>query len=263
MNGDDRLIDDGFYCMDCFDGMAQIDDKSIDMILCDLPYGTTQCSWDVVIPFEPLWTEYKRIIKDNGVIALFGQEPFSSLLRISNLDDYKYDIYWEKERLTNIHQVKRRVGKTVETISIFYKMQCTYNPQVISYIGPTRSNKVKNGKLGILVDNKNKKVNEYHDNGYRYPTQVWKFQRDCLKSNIHQTQKPVALLENLIKTFANENDLVLDNCAGSCSTGIACHNTGRRFIGFEKDKEIFEKANKRLTEHKAQMNLFDLGMERK
>ena len=128
------------------------------MILCDLPYGTTKCAWDVIIPFEPLWEQYNRIIKDNGAILLFGQEPFSSYLRLSNLQDYKYDIFWEKERLTNIQQVKRRVGKTVESISVFYRKQCTYNPQMVKYDGKPRSNKVKNGTLGELTDNAVKKV---------------------------------------------------------------------------------------------------------
>ena len=128
---------------DCITEMNNIPDKSIDMILCDLPYGTTKCPWDIIIPFDKLWEQYNRIIKDNGAIVLFGQEPFSSLLRCSNLKDYKYDIYWEKERITNIMQVKKRVGKNIETISIFYKNQCTYNPQMIKYDGPRRSNKVK------------------------------------------------------------------------------------------------------------------------
>ena len=165
---------------DCLDLMKNIKNNSIDCIICDLPYGTTKCSWDVIIPFDKLWEEYHRICKLNAAIILFGQEPFSSLLRNSNLGEYKYDIYWEKERLTNINQVKRRVGKTVETISIFYKQQCTYNPQMIIYNGKPRTNKVKNGKLGKLTDENEKKVFEYHDNGLRYPTQVWKFQSERL-----------------------------------------------------------------------------------
>ena len=148
---------------DCLKLMNNIEDNSIDCIICDLPYGTTSCKWDVVIPFDKLWEQYNRIIKNNGVIILFGQEPFSSLLRNSNLKDYKYDIYWEKERLTNINQVKRRVGKTIETISLFYKKQCTYNPQMIKYEGKPRTNKVKNGTLGKLTDENTKKVFEYQD----------------------------------------------------------------------------------------------------
>ena len=134
------------YNEDCLVGMSDIPDKSIDCIICDPPYGSTSCAWDVIIPFDKLWEQYKRIIKPNGAILIFGQEPFSSFLRLSNLDWYKYDIYWQKERLTNIQQVKRRVGKDVETISVFYDKQCTYNPQMIKYDGPKRTNKIKDGK---------------------------------------------------------------------------------------------------------------------
>lgn len=227
------------YNEDCLIGMNRIPNKSIDAIICDLPYGTTACTWDIIIPFDQLWKQYKRIIKDNGVIVLFGQEPFSSYLRISNIDWYKYDIYWEKERLTNIQQVKRRVGKTIECISIFYKKQCTYNPQMIDYNGPLRSNKVKNGTLGKLTDTNNKKVKEYKDTGKRYPTQLWKFNRDILTSNLHPTQKPLKLMEELVKTFSNEGDLILDNCIGSGTTAIACINTNRNFIGFELDENYY------------------------
>ena len=233
---------------DCLELMKHIPDKSVDMILCDLPYGTTKCKWDVIISFESLWIEYKRITKDGGAILLFGQEPFSSYLRLSNLQEYKYDIYWEKERLTNIQQVKKRVGKTVENISVFYKKQCTYNPQMLKYNGKPRSNKVKQGTLGRLTDSATKAVKEYKDTGWRYPTQVWKFKRDCLKSNLHPTQKPVALLEELIKTFSNEGDTVLDNCMGSGSTGVAALNLNRTFIGIELDAQYFEVAKKRLEE---------------
>lgn len=231
---------------DCLEVMSHIKDGCIDCIICDLPYGTTACKWDIVIPFDKLWMEYKRVIKPNAAIILFGQEPFSSLLRVSNLSDYRYDIYWEKERLTNINQVKRRVGKTVETISVFYKKQCTYNPQMIAYVGKPRSNKVKNGKLGKLSDCNEKPVFEYHDTGLRYPTQVWKFKRDCLTSNLHPTQKPLALIEELVKTYSNEGDTILDNCMGSGTTGVACLNTGRKFIGIEKDEKYYQVAVDRI-----------------
>ena len=243
------------YNEDCLEGMKRIDDKSIDMILCDLPYGTTKCKWDVVIPFKPLWEQYERVIKDNGAIVLFGQEPFSSLLRCSNLNNYRYDIYWEKERLTNISQVKRRVGKTVETISIFYKKQCTYNPQMVKYEGKIRTNKVKNGKMGKLTDNQEKRVFEYHDTGWRYPTQVWKFQRDCLTSNLHPTQKPLALIEELVKTYTNEGDLVLDNCAGSFTTAVACDNTNRNWICIEKEEKYCNIGLTRINDNRERLSL--------
>ena len=242
---------DKIYNEDCLIGMQKIDDKSIDCIICALPYGTTKCSWDIIIPFDKLWEQYNRIIKDNGAIILFGQEPFSSLLRVSNLKDYRYDIYWQKERLTNIMQVKRRVGKDIETISIFYKNQCTYNPQMVKYDGPKRGNKVKNGKLGKLVDDNNdKKVFEYNDTGFRYPTQVWKFKRDILTSNIHPTQKPIALYEELIKTYSNPGDLLLDNCSGSGTIAIAALNTGRHFIGFEANENYYIESLKRIDNYK-------------
>ena len=245
MIGDNKMID--LRQGDCLEVMKDIPNGSVDMILCDLPYGTTKCSWDITIPFDKLWEQYNRIIKDDGAVVLFGNEPFSSTLRMSNIKDYKYDWYWEKERLTNIAQVKKRAGKTVETISVFYKKQCTYNPQMTVYTGAPRTNKVKNGKLGKLVDDAEKKVYEYHDNGLRYPTQVLKFQRDCLKSNLHPTQKPVALLEYLIKTYTNDGELILDSCMGSGTTGVACLNTNRNFIGIELDENYFNIAQTRIN----------------
>ena len=231
---------------DCLEVMKDMDDNSIDCIICDLPYGTTKCTWDIVLPFEELWGQYNRIIKENGAIILFGQEPFSSFLRLSNLKNYKYDIYWEKERLTNINQVKKRVGKTIETTSIFYKKQCTYNPQMIKYIGEKRTNKVKNGKLGKLTDCNEKKVIAYIDNGTRYPTQVWRFKRDCLTSNLHPTQKPLDLLKELVLTFSNKDDIILDNTMGSGTTCVAAKTLGRKYIGIELDENYFRIAKERI-----------------
>lgn len=235
--------------------MKNIPDRSINMVLCDLPYGTTSCGWDSIVPFSLLWKAYRRICKENAAVVLFGQEPFSSYLRMSNIDEYKYDWYWEKERLTNIAQVKKRAGKTVETISVFYRKQPTYNPQMSQYNGKPRSNKVRNGTLGRLTDSQQKRVFEYKDNGYRYPTQVLRFQRDCLTCNLHPTQKPVALLEHLIKTYTNAGETVLDNCMGSGSTGVACLNTNRNFIGIELDKRYFEIAQNRIFEAEKQLNI--------
>lgn len=234
------------YHGDCLEIMKNISDKSIDVILTDLPYGATNCSWDIILPFEDLWKNYNRIIKDNGVVLLFGNEPFSSYLRLSNIKNYKYDIYWQKERLTNIMQVKKRVGKNVEIISVFYKKQPTYNPQMIKFSGKLVSNKVKNGKLGKLIDSGNKKLFEYKDNGLRYPTQIWKFNRDSLKLNLHPTQKPLLLIEELIKTFSNESDVVLDSCMGSGTTGVACKLLNRDFIGIEIDEKYFNIAKRRI-----------------
>ncbi len=240
---------------DCLEVMKWIPSGSIDMILCDLPYGTTACKWDTVIPFEPLWEQYERVIKDNGAIVLFGQEPFSSYLRVSNIENFKYDWYWEKERLTNIAQVKKRPGKTVETISVFYKKQCTYNPQMQKYEGKKRTNKVKNGKLGKLIDDGTKRVKEYQDTGWRYPTQVLSFQRDILTSNLHPTQKPVALCEYLIKTYTNEGETVLDNCAGSFTTAVACDNTNRNWICIEKEEEYCNIGLTRVNDNRERLNL--------
>ena len=228
---------------DCIAEMNNIPDKSIDMILCDLPYGTTKCSWDIIIPFDQLWEQYNRIIKDNGAIVLFGQEPFSSLLRCSNLKDYKYDIYWEKERITNIMQVKRRVGKNIETISVFYKNQCTYNPQMIQGAA--------NHSKGRPKINQNNNYGEYafvdsKQDGLKYPTSVLTYQKPHPSVALHRTEKPVLLLEYLVKTYTNEGETVLDNCMGSGSTGVACVNTGRNFIGIELDKQYFDIAEKRI-----------------
>ena len=234
------------YLGDCLQKMQEIDDKSIDFICTDLPYNLTACDWDQLIPFDKLWNQYNRIIKDNGAIVLFGQEPFSSYLRLSNIKNYKYDWYWQKERLTNVFQVKRRPGKVVETISVFYKNQCVYNPQKTIYEGKIRTNKIKDGKLGKLVDSNNKKPNEYKDNRTRNPIEILQFKRDILTSNLHPTQKPLALCEYLIKTYTSENNLVLDSTCGSGTTCLAARNLKRNFIGIEKDEEIFKVAQKRM-----------------
>ena len=225
---------------DCLERMKEIPDGSVDAIICDPPYATTKCEWDSIIPFEPMWGQLERIIKPNGAIVLFGSEPFTSALRMSNIKNYKYDWYWEKERITNIAQVKKRAGKVIENISIFYSKQPTYNPQMVKYEGKKRTNKVKDGKMGKLVDNANKKVKEYNDTGWRYPTQVLKYKRDILTSNLHPTQKPVALLEYLINTYSNEGETVLDFTFGSCSTGVACLNTNRKFLGIEMEEKYFD-----------------------
>ena len=234
------------YQGECLHIMKDFPDNSIDAIICDLPYGTTECEWDVIIPFEPMWEQIKRIRKDTTPILLFGNEPFSSYLRSSNIDEYKYDIYWQKERATNIFQVSKRPGKVIENICVFYKKQCTYNPQMITYTGPKRTNKVKNGKLGTLVDSGKGTPKEYQDTGKRYPLQIVEFKRDVLTSNLHPTQKPIELMKYLVRTFTNEGDTVLDFTMGSGTTGEACIELQRKFIGIELKQGYFNIAKNRL-----------------
>jgi site-specific DNA-methyltransferase (adenine-specific) len=227
--------------------MKQIPDKSVDMILCDLPYGTTVCKWDTVIPFEPLWEVYNRIIKDNGAIVLFGQEPFSSELRLSNKKNYRYDWIWEKERGSNVLCVKWMPFKVHENICVFYKEKPTYNPQYEEHKGKLiKPNKPKFGKIGSIICSSSLTPIPYKDTGKRYPRSVIKYNRDILVSNLHPTQKPVALCEYLIKTYTNEGDTVLDNCMGSGTTGVACKRTNRNFIGIELDDKYFETAKNRI-----------------
>ena len=231
---------------DCLEIMPTIPDNSIDMILTDPPYGTTACKWDSVIPLEPMWEQLKRIIKPNGAIVMTASQPFTTTLIASNMKMFKYCWYWEKERLTNISQVKKRAGKTIEEVVIFYSIQPVYNPQMVQYNGPKRTNKVKNGKLGKLTDQQEKKVYEYKDTGFRYPTQVISIKRDILTCNLHPTQKPVALMEYLIKTYTNKGEIVLDFAMGSGTTGVACKNSNHNFIGIELDPDYFEIAKNRI-----------------
>jgi len=227
---------------DCLEKMKDIPDKSIDMILCDLPYGTTACKWDVVIPFEPLWEQYKRIIKDRGAIVLFGSEPFLSYLRISNIKQYRYDWKWDKVRGSNFATVKIRPFNSFEDIMVFYKNQPTYNPQM-------EEGKPYTQKQGYVGEAKQTGLHRKEvitvNNGERYPLSIIRFSKE---QGLHPTQKPVSLLEYLIKTYTLENETVLDNCMGSGSTGVACINTKRNFIGIEKDDKYFEIAKKRIEE---------------
>ena len=238
---------------DCLDIMKDIPDKSIDAIICDLPYGTTACKWDNVIPFEPLWEQYKRIIKDNGAIVLFGSQPFTSALVMSNPKMFKYEIIWEKDKATGFFLAKKQPMKAHENICVFYKKQPTYNPQ------KTTGHKPANKTKGI-PKNKSEHFERYsNENGGqtdRYPRSV-KYINGVNSSHgqFHPTQKPVPLLEYLIKTYTNEGETVLDNTMGSGSTGEACVNTNRNFIGIELDTGYFEIAKKRINQ--AKQNLFN------
>lgn len=232
---------------DCLELMKEIPDGSVDMILCDLPYGTTACKWDIVIPFEPLWEQYRRIIKENGAIALFGSEPFASFLRVSNMEMYKYDWVWEKTKASSFLNAKKMPLRAYETISIFYKKQPTYNPQYIEGGKPYKKINVSDGRASIYGRCDKSGVIKESKDGRRYPRNVIKFSNPN-NSSFHPTQKPVALLEYLIKTYTNEGEVVLDNCMGSGSTCVAAINTGRHYIGFEKDPQYFEIAKRRIEE---------------
>ena len=227
---------------DCLEKMKDIEDKSIDMILCDLPYGTTQNKWDSIIPLDKLWEQYNRIIKDNGAILLFGQTPFDKILGCSNLKLLRYEWIWEKEQGTGFLNAKKMPLKNHENILIFYKKMPIYNPQMRKgkpYTLERNTFTVNYGKQVDMVKTKN--------TGERYPLTILRFKRD--KEKFHPTQKPVSLLEYLIKTYTYEGETVLDNCMGSGSTGVACKNTNRRFIGIEKDEKYFNIAKERIENH--------------
>ena len=236
------------YAGDCLKIMQDIDNNSIDLVLCDPPYGTTKCKWDSIIPLDLMWAQIKRVIKEKTAVVLMAGQPFTSNLIMSNVEMFKYCWYWQKERLTNIAQVKKRAGKTVEECCVFYQKQPIYHPIMVKHEGPKRSNKVKDGKLGELADSGMKKVKEYEDNGWRYPTQVLNIQRDILTCNLHKTQKPVALMEYMIKTYTNEGQLVLDFAAGSGTTGVAAKNLNRNYILIEKETNFVDIAKNRLNE---------------
>ena len=236
-------LDIGLHQGDCLELMNGIEDKSVDMILCDLPYGTTACSWDSVIDFNKLWKQYNRIVKDNGAIVLFGSEPFSTALRSSNLDVYRYDWKWIKQRGTGHLNSKKQPMRDNEDIIIFYKNQCVYNPQG-TILGEFNNNRPAKSKISSDVYSSEVEIGVSKVGNY--PTNTLYFDKICI-NQIHPTQKPVALLEYLIKTYTNEGQVVLDNTMGSGSTGVACKNTNRRFIGIEMDEDYFNVAKERLN----------------
>ena len=235
------------YNMDCLEGMKLIPDRSIDMILCDLPYGTTQNKWDSVISLDKLWEQYNRVIKDNGAIALTAQTPFDKVLGASNLKMLKYEWVWLKNRGTGHLNAKKMPMKAHENILVFYKKLPTYNPQMRkgeAYIRKDCNKQSLNkGNYGEQVESITT-VN----NGGRYPLDYLEF--PIVERTIHPTQKPVELFEYLIKTYSNEGETVLDNCSGSGTTAIACLNANRNYIGFELEEEYYIKANERIELHK-------------
>jgi len=235
------------YQGDCLEVMKSIPDKSIDMILCDLPYGTTACKWDTVIPFEPLWEQYKRIIKDNRAIVLTASQPFTSALVMSNPDMFKYEWIWEKNAGSNFATLKYQPMKEHENILVFSKSTTKYNPimQERAESGKSRVKtpiKYDRYQDGGVYGNACQEVQSVIRPDLRYPRSIQKFNRE---RGLHPTQKPVALFEYLIKTYTNEGDLVLDNCAGSGTTGVACKNTNRNFILIEQDENYCKIASER------------------
>jgi DNA modification methylase len=236
---------------DCLELMKNITDRSVDMILCDLPYGTTACKWDVVLDFDKLWEQYERIIKPNGAILLFGSEPFSSAMRLSNIKSYRYDLIWEKSHSRGFLNAWRQPMRKHENISLFYKKQPTYNPilvdKKIENIRPnskrTRSSQFNGGEFD------NCETKRKCPNTKSMPDSILKF-NSKVSPIIHPTQKPVDLFEYLIKTYTNEGETVLDNCAGSGTTGIACINTNRNCILIENEQKYFDVINQRIYKHK-------------
>ena len=238
-----KLIND-----DCLKVLPTIPDKSIDLILTDPPYGTTACKWDSVIPFEPMWKELKRIIKDNSAIALFAQDKFTASLIFSNIKNHKYNLIWNKYLTSGYLNANRMPLRVHEDIVVFYNKQPTYNPQ--------KSIGNKNHSVG----NKNKPMTNnaygkhiYKDNSdnlgnLKHPKSILNFKAIHTSKRKHTSEKPIALLEYLIKTYTNENDIVLDFTMGSGSTGVACKNTNRNFIGIELDQEYFKIAKQRIED---------------
>lgn len=236
------------YHGDCLEVMQQIPENSVDMVLCDLPYGTTRCLWDSIIPFDALWMSYKRICKKEAAIVLFASMPFSALLVSSNIKHYKHDWIWQKNAGSNFGCVKYQPMREHESILVFSYGKPTYNPIM--------QERAESGKSRIVYDVLyNTKTDCYgdffttlsHRQELRYPSSIQKFNRE---RGLHPTQKPVALCEYLIKTYTNEGMVVLDNCMGSGTTGIACLNTNRKFIGIEKDDKYFNVAKQRIENHK-------------
>lgn len=227
---------------DSIEEMRKISDKRVDMILCDLPYGTTACKWDTIIPFDLLWAEYERIIKDNGAIVLTASQPFTSALIMSNPKLFRYEVIWEKEQATNFMFLKKQIGKAHENILVFYKKQPTYNPQMIKTDKPIKSS---GGNTSRTFENQTFKGSD-NVRFEKYPCSVLKINRD--RRPKHPTQKPVALFEYLIRTYTNEGEVVLDNTIGSGTTAVACINTNRNFIGIEREPEYVAIANQRITE---------------
>ena len=242
---------------DCLDIMKEIPKKSIDLILCDLPYGTTQCSWDVVIPFDELWKQYDFVLKDTGIVVLFSSGLFTIDLINSNRKDFKYKLIWKKNVPTGMSSAKYRPMKYYEEICIFYRKNGTYNPQMKERIGVGKACYNYDHYCGESNHVEYEKIKKRYDPDFVQPSDVLEFNVvPNRKGKVHPTQKPVELLEWLIRTYSNENDTVLDNCMGSGSTGVACKNLNRNFIGIELAESYFNIAKERIENYKCKKELF-------
>ncbi len=239
---------------DTIEQMKLIPDKSIDAIICDLPYGTTKCKWDVIIPFDKLWEQYERIIKDNGAIVLFSSQPFTSALVMSNTKLYKYDWYWKKSKPVGFANAKKMPLKDVETISVFYKSLPKYNPQGLEKCNRVISNSTKKIKQNNItaINGGAFKTDTFIQEFTNYPRQIIEI---GVEQGLHPTQKPISLMEYFVLTYSNENDTILDNTFGSCTTGIACINTNRNFIGIENNMDYFNISLKRVEEKRKEKDL--------
>ena len=243
------------YNEDCLEGMKRIPDGSVDCIVCDLPYGTTACAWDSVLPFDKLWEQYKRIIKDNGAIVLFAKQPFASDLISSNRDMFRYELIWEKTRAGNNMQVKKQPSAIHENIEVFYKKQPTYN-DIKFTVDEKYIDKRKSIRDSFYKSEHYKGVMKRKaDDGMRHPQSILPFNSVWYKG-MHPTQKPVELIRYLIRTYTKEGDLVLDNCIGSGSTAIAAIKEKRHFIGMELNKEYFDIAEDRIKKELSNPSLF-------
>lgn len=231
---------------DCLERMKEIPDGSVDMILCDLPYGTTACKWDTVIPFEPLWAQYRRIAKKNAAIVLTASQPFTTALIASNMRDFRYCWVWDKALPTGHLNAKRQPLRVTEDVAVFYREQPTYVPQKTSghKRKVARTQYVKSGDGSQVYGAESRDT--FYDSTERYPTGIIEISNARQVGKVHPTQKPVALMEYLIRTYTQEGETVLDNCMGSGTTGVACVNTNRNFIGIEKDEKYFEIARARI-----------------
>lgn len=241
-----RVSGSTFVNADCFDVFPFIEDKSIDAIICDLPYGTTSCKWDSILPFDKLWKEYERVIKPNGAIILFGSQPFTSKLVISRIEWFKYELIWHKSHPTGFASSKKRTMKYHENVLVFYNKQPTYNPQMTK----GKPNHWTINKAGT-VSNSQPKLGEIENkNGdNKFPNSVMYFNCPNRNGILHPTQKPIELMEYLVKTYTNEGDMVLDNTMGSGTCGLAAIKNNRRFIGIEKEKNYYDITLNRIYEY--------------